>query len=167
MTRDKSDDSLREASWRRPLTTAETDELHKQLAGKPDAKADWEAELALTEALRSLPNIPLASNFTARVVDAALRDSAAGQRKWHWLRLAHWPLRRLLPRLAFGLAVAAVGFFSFHQLHEAENERIGRSARVLSEVASVPGLDALSDFEAIRVMDAAPAADEELLRLMQ
>jgi hypothetical protein len=34
-------------------------------------------------------------------------------------------------------------------------------------VAAVPGPDALRDFDAIRALDTSPAADEELLRLMQ
>jgi len=167
MTQDRSDDSLREESWRRPLTPAEAEQLHTRLADQPEALAEWESELALTEALRRLPDVSLASNFTARVVDAALRDSTATLRQGSWFNLSQWPFRRLFPRMAVGLAVAAVGFFSFQQMHRAENERVVRSASVLSEVASVPGLETLRDYDAISVLDAAPAADEELLRLLR
>jgi hypothetical protein len=96
-----------------------------------------------------------------------MRDAAAETRKSSWLDLGSWSTARWLPRLAFGLVIGAAGFFSFQQLHEVRQEKIARSVSVLSEVASVPGPEALRDFEAIRVLDASPAADEELLRLFQ
>lgn len=167
MAQDSSNHPLRETSWQRRLTPSERAELDTWLASHPEAAPDWQEDLALTEALHRLPDVPLASNFTARVVDAALQDAAAETRErsrqvpWNWSR-ARW-----LPRLAFGLVIGAAGFFSFQQIHEVQHQKIARSVSVLSEVASVPGPDALRDFEAIRVLDASPAADEELLRLFQ
>jgi anti-sigma factor RsiW len=167
MAQDSSDHSLRETNWQRPLTPAEEAALGAWLAKHPEAATDWQEELALTDALQRLPDVPLASNFTARVVDAAMRDAAAETRKSSWLDLGSWSTARWLPRLAFGLVIGAAGFFSFQQLHDVQQEKIARSVRVLSEVASVPGPEALRDFEAIRVLDASPAADEELLRLFR
>jgi|WetSurMetagenome_2_1015567.scaffolds.fasta_scaffold307125_1 anti-sigma factor RsiW len=162
-----SDHSLRETNWQRRLTPAEEAELSAWLAAHPEAASDWQEELALTEALHRLPDVPVASNFTARVVAAALQEPATETRKRPWLELRNWSLARWLPRVAFGLVIGFAGFLSFQQLHEVQHQKIARSVSVLSEVASVPGPEALRDFEAIRVLDASPAADEELLRLFQ
>jgi anti-sigma factor RsiW len=167
MAQDSSDHSLRETSWQRRLTPAEEAELGAWLAMHPEAAADWQEELALTEALHRLPDVPVASNFTSRVVNAAMQDAADKSQKRPWLDLRNWSLHRWLPRAAFGLVIGAAGFFSFQQLHEVQHEKMARSVSVLSEVASVPGAQALQDFEAIRALDASPSADEELLRLFK
>ena len=167
MAQDSSDHSLRETSWQRRLTPAEEAELGSWLATHPEAAADWQEELALTEALHRLPDVAVASNFTARVVDAAIRAAADEAPKRSWRELRNWSPTRWLPRVAFGLVIGAAGFFSFQQLNDVQHEKMARSISVLSEVASVPGPEALQDFEAIRVLGATTAADEELLRLFR
>ncbi len=167
MISDSPENRLRETGWRRRLDSAERAELQSLLNDRPEAKPDWEAEQALTEALRRLPDVPVASNFTARAVDAALRARELKVRNASWLPFRPWTWKHLVPRLAFGLVIACAGFLSYQQLHRVQNEKIARSASVLSEVAAVPGADALRDFEAIRALDTSPAADEELLRLLQ
>lgn len=167
MAQDSSNHPLQEASWQRRLTRSERAELDAWLATHPEVARDWQEELALTEALHRLPDVPLASNFTARVVDAARREAAARAQNRSWLDFGNWSLTRWLPRVAFALVIGAAGFFSFQQLHEVQHQKMARSVSVLSEVASVPGPEALQDFEAIRVLDVSPAADEELLRLLQ
>ena len=66
---------LRESSWRRKLTEAEQAELRAYLAAHPDARADWEMESALNAALTRLPDAPVPSNFTARVLQAVEREA--------------------------------------------------------------------------------------------
>ena len=68
-------DSLREKSWRRKLTAGEEASLREWLAEHPEAKRDWEKDLQLTEALEKLPDVPVPSNFTARVLEAIERES--------------------------------------------------------------------------------------------
>ena len=63
------------------------------LAAHPEAQADWEAEAGLSEALGQLPDAPVPSNFTARVLQSVERESAAERRrrsrKWQlWPQLA-------------------------------------------------------------------------------
>src|SRR5438067_2362092 len=104
MTNDPGFRKWREISWRRKLTPAEEAELRAWLAVHPEARAEWEAEIALTNTLvRSLPDVPVASNFTARVLQAVDRETAAREP-----RLPGWqPWKRWLPRVALGaLAVA-------------------------------------------------------------
>src|SRR6516225_12355183 len=60
----------RELIWRRKLTEAERAELQT----KPDNHADLEFESRLTEELDRLPDKPVPSNFTARVLQAIERE---------------------------------------------------------------------------------------------
>ena len=69
MKKDLQYEALREASWRRKLTPEEEQQLRLWLAAHPEAEAEWEAETALNEKLAALPEVPVSSNFTARVLE--------------------------------------------------------------------------------------------------
>src|SRR2546427_12592788 len=108
MKNDPLYNSLRERSWRRKLSLAEETELRAWLEAHPESQGDWEAELGLTQGLGRLPDAPVPSNFTARVLEAVERETAAGESrargsKWRaWLGRVRW-----LPRAGF--AVIALG----------------------------------------------------------
>ena len=165
----RHDDAFREIAWKRSLTDAEAAELRSWLAAHPDpdAEADWNAELALSEALRRLPDAPCPSNFTARVVDAAMREPSPGRLQGFLRGLWRSPRLGWVPRLGFAAAVALAGFVSVQQIQHARQERLIWSVGLMSEVAAMPGADALRDFEVIRTLEVSPRADEELLRLLQ
>ena len=114
MTNDPIYNRLRELSWRRKLTAAEAAELQAWLAAHPEARADWEAEAGLNEALGRLPDAPVPSNFTARVLQAVEREAAAELRRrrtWQvWLR---W---RWLPKAAVAAVVLGAGLVSYQQV---------------------------------------------------
>ena len=168
MTSDPRYHHLRELSWRRKLTEAEEAELRVWLATHPDAQTDWEAEAVLAEALGRLPDAPVASNFTARVIQAVEREEAADARRekgWSaWAQIHRW-----LPKAAIAsLLVGAVGFFSYHrhQLKMVHREELLNSVEKISEVSSLPSPEILKDFEAIRALKRT-GPDEELLALLQ
>src|ERR1043166_4926015 len=94
---------LREQSWRRKLSPNEEAELRAWLAAHPEAQADWETEAGLTEVLNRLPNAPVPSNFTARVLQNIECDAAAEVRKRVPGR--NWFLRSWLAKAA---AIAVV-----------------------------------------------------------
>lgn len=152
---------LRETGWRRDLTAAEQAALRQWLAAAPDARPDWELDAALTRALQRLPDAPVASNFTARVVQAVqLEARPTGRFAWRPLR---W-----LPRLAFAIALAAVvGGFGLHQYRRANREQLAHSVAAFTEVRTVPSPEILADFDAIYRLSPAPAADTELIALMK
>jgi hypothetical protein len=159
-------DRFRELSWRRRLTPVEEAELGVWLRSHPEAQAQWEAEAGLTEALRRLPDAPVSSNFTARVLAAAEREEngaaarARGQARL-WPGWAGWLTRKL----AFGAVVVTAGVLSYHHFQASHRAELVRSVKTLSEVASMP--DILQDFDAIQRLVSAPQADEELLKLLQ
>ncbi|HWI59966.1 MAG TPA: hypothetical protein VNZ22_22245 [Bacillota bacterium] len=158
---------LCEASWRRPLTEAEQAELRAWLAAHPEAQAEWAAEAGLNDALARLPDVPLASNFTARVLQAAQRESAREARApaWGW---RFWQARfRWLPRVAFAAMVLSAGLISYHHVQVTRRVDLVQGVAAVAEVASLPSPEILKDFDAIRALDQTPPADEELLTLMQ
>jgi hypothetical protein len=167
MTRNSRFTQLCEQRWRRKLTSAEEAELRALLAAHPEAQADWTAEAGLSDALDRLPNVPVSSNFTARVLQAIEREEAAHARRnapsW-WLFRGP---QRWLPRLAFGAVVVAAGLLSYHEAAAARRAQLARSVALVSDVSSLPSPKILEDFDAIRALPPTPPADEQLLALLK
>jgi len=145
----------REALWRRPLTPAERAQL--------PATPELQLEAHLTDALTQLRDIPVPSNFTARVLAAVDWEDAAAARPpaptWHW--------RLWLPRLAATAAILVVAGLGF-QRYEAGVWRASlvQTVAVVS-AAPAPSVDALENLDAIQRMGQSAHADGELLADLQ
>jgi anti-sigma factor RsiW len=156
-------DSLREESWRRKLTPAEETRLRAWLAEHPEDKADWELDSQLTEALEKVPNVPVPSNFTARVLQAIDRESApvrqASPNRWSKF------LRSLLPKAAVVAVIFGAGLLTYreHTVTVAKREELARGEKVVAGVR-VPGPEILQDFDTIRQVT---GPDPELIALMK
>lgn len=165
-----------ELSWRRTLTVAEEEELRVWLEAHPEAKGAWEAESGLNDALRSLTEPVVSSNFTARVLQGIERETSSEHRQTESRRTQWW--RRFVPRTALAVAVAVAGFFSYQQYHagqlrekaaQAEKARqaeVVKSFVTVSKVPSMPDPEVLEDFDTIRLLSPL-LADEKLLTLLQ
>jgi hypothetical protein len=166
MTNDSIYNQLRELSWQRQLTGAETAQLRAWLAAHPEAQADWEAEAGLNAALGRLPDVPVPTNFTARVVQAAEREGAAEVRRsgWKW---GGWPRLRWLPKVALTASIVCAGAVSCLLIQDAQHKNLVQSVAVVSTMPSLPGPDILKDFDAIRASNPTTAADEQLLAVLQ
>src|SRR5687767_3734715 len=106
---------LVEASWRRTLSPEEEASLQLYLASRPDKQADWEDELALSNALHNLPDAPLSSNFTSQVLQAIDREERVVERA----TLPFW--RQWMPRLAT-VATILVLLFTGVNLYRANDQ---------------------------------------------
>jgi len=165
MSDDPIPNHLRERNWRGKLTDAEDSTLRVWLAANPEGQQDWELETGLTEALERLPDAPLASNFTARVIKAVELDEVAQARRARRQQITWW--RRLALRLGAASIVGAAGFFAYRPIHQAHvRTEVRQSVLDVSAVASLPGKEELESFDAIWLSDT-PAADEKLLTLLQ
>lgn len=157
---------LRELSWRRPLTAAEKAQVRAFLTAHPEAQADWEAEVGLNEALSSLPEAPVASNFTARVLQAVERESLAeerqGRRQGFWFWGQQW-----LPRLAFVAVALGTALISHDQIVSARRARVGQSVTIVADVSSLPSPEILKDYDAISALSETPAPDMALLAALK
>jgi anti-sigma factor RsiW len=154
---------LLEAAWRRKLTATEETELRAWLAAHPEMLADWEAEAALSEQLVRLPDAPLPSNFTARVLQTVERETTAARRsesKWPWL----W--RSLLPKAAIAALFLLVCSFTYQKSvahHQRQLAQKAQSVVTVADVSALPDPAAFLDFEPIRQLNPKPSADPGLL----
>jgi anti-sigma factor RsiW len=156
---------LQEKSWRGKLTVAEEKALRAWLAAHPEAEAGWELDAHLTSALDKLADAPMPSNFTARVLQAVERESAAGKRPpvpW-----TTWFLRSLLPRVAVAAVVLGAGLFTYHERSVEKQAVVMEGVKVVAGVSSLPDPEILQDFDTIRQMSTAPGPDAELIALMK
>jgi anti-sigma factor RsiW len=167
MSKDPLYDQLREISWRRKLTPSEETRLSAWLAAHPEAEAEWASEAALNDALEALPNVPVASNFTARVVASAQSQEARSVKSPVWFDLESGWWRRWLPRTAMAAVVLAAGLLSYnHYLVERRSEVI-KSLATMSQVPAPQSPEILTNFDTIAELSSSPPADEELLNVMQ
>lgn len=158
-------DQWQERIWRGALTPTERTAFKAWLREHPEAGADWELETRLNQALARLPEAPaVSSNFTARVLKAVAAETARENRS-RTLGVAGW--RRWIPRLAFATVLAAAGLFSVRHLQQAQRAELVQSVATVAEVSSLPSPQILQDFDAIMALSATPAADEQLLTLLE
>ncbi len=137
-----------------------TDAERAALAQVPEL----EVEARLTESLAKMPNVPVATNFTARIMDAVDREEAMSTASRFFRR--DW--RMLLPRV---MATAIVLIFTgiFWERYELSSQRVILVKNVAQVASSkpIPSVDALSNFDAIQRMSQPVTADTEVLALMQ
>ncbi|HEV2454281.1 MAG TPA: hypothetical protein VGY98_08470 [Verrucomicrobiae bacterium] len=114
------------------------------------------------ELLSRLPNAPVASNFTARVLQAIDAAEKTRRPRWH---LTAWNWRALFPRAVVTAAAAGIAAIGLYQ-HELSVQR-QNLARSVVAVASqpMPSVDALKNFDAIQRMGQTARPDDELLAL--
>jgi anti-sigma factor RsiW len=163
MNHDPVYNQLRELNWRRKLTAAGAAELRAYLTANPEAQAEWETDAALGEVLDRLPQAPVPSNFTTRVLQAVERETVERERAPRW----NWSWRVLLPRAAVVVAVAGLGLFASQRYEVAQRARLARNVVAVLGAQPPPNPQDLADFEAIRRLNKMPPPDEELLALLK
>ena len=145
---------LRESLWRKQLSDAERARVR--------AQPELEIEARLTAALAQMPDAPVPSNFTTRLLDTLELEekAAATSHRWSW--------HSLFPRLAVAAAVLVFAGVSI-QRYEAGSHRleIARSVAMVASTSSQPSVDALENLEAIQRMSQSARADGDLLAVMQ
>ena len=145
----------REAFWRQPAAG--------QPAPRPGSP-DGQLEVALTQALARLPDAPVASNFTVRVLAAVDREDARGTRpgqvRFFW--------QVLFPRATVAATLLLVAVLSFqHYAERAEREHLVRTVAAATLAQPVPSTDALENLDAIQHLGETSHADTELLAALQ
>ncbi len=151
-------DLLIDLARRRVLTNEERARLNQILEVNPGGWPNRDEELALTGLLDRLPAAPLASNFSARVMQAielAEADSGRTAKRRSWLNLRGW-----MGRLAWSTAAIALSLTSWTQYRTWQRTEYARSITAISEVAAVPSVEMLRDFEVIHTFARVPTAVE-------
>jgi hypothetical protein len=129
---------------RRKLPATEVEAWRRALAQRPRERARLEEELALSRLLDELPKPTPSTNFARRVLQAVESGSAAAERARETGVRFRWA------RLAWALAMFAVGLGVWWQFRGISRARLAASVADVSRAAAVPGVEVLQDFEAIR-----------------
>ena len=118
------------------------------------------AQRQLRELLSRLPDTPVASNFTARVLQAIEAEEMRRSR-WHGL---DWSWRVFFPRITVTAAMAGIAVVALYQ-HDLTVQR--QNLQNVVAVASLPkpSSDALMNFDAIQRMGQTARPDADLLAL--
>jgi hypothetical protein len=146
-----------ESLWRRPLTDAERAALRTQ--------PELVLEARLTESLAKIPDAPVASNFTARILAAIdLEETrSARPRNFHWNWHAWFP--RLAATMAF-LVFAGVSWQHYeHYAVSSHHTLLARNVASAAAAQPLPSVEALQNFDTIQRMGQPARADDELLAL--
>ena len=144
-----------EALWRRKVSEAERAALR--------AQPGLELEARLTAALVRIPDAPVPSNFTARVLAEVERTEMQPARPRIWA--LNW--RLLWPRVAMVAAVLIFAGVSV-QRYELNAQRTALAKNLaLAARAPSPGVDALENLDAIQRLSQPARADGELLAALQ
>lgn len=155
---------LKQKSWVEPLSTEEAAEIRQYLAD-PELQQDWEDDVALTAALKRLPNVPVSSNFTARVMIAVEREEAQAERtstSWRAFWRFGW-----IPKFAIAITMFCLGTLSFHEYQLASQAKFVKEVRQVAEAAPIPQINWLKDFDTINRMGKVQVADNDLLMAKQ
>jgi len=118
----------------------------------------------MRELLSRLPDAPVASNFTARVLQAVDLEESRRARKWNFI--LKW--RAFLPRAAVATAVILfAGLTIQHHELNAHRAAFAKNVALVVDGTPMPDADALKNFDAIRRMSQPARPDNELLALMK
>jgi len=156
--------TLIEASWQRPLSDDEQACLDAWLITHPEARNEWESESGLNRLLGQLPDAPVASNFTALVLQAVDRETRTSARSNSLFeRIRHW-LWRPVPRAAWALLLVGGLWFGYDQHQTNVRGQMAKGLSVMANVAALSDPVVLQDFEAIQRLSA--REDEELFAVL-
>jgi hypothetical protein len=92
----------------------------------------------------------------------AMAEAGAQDSRWKvWRKLPRW-----LPKVASATVVVTAGLLAYLHNHNVE---VNQQALVAQRIAGVllPSPEILTNFDAIRIVSATPAPDEQLLALFQ
>jgi hypothetical protein len=158
---------IKEAGWRRPLTPDERAALQNALSNDPVERQSWEEELALTSLLDRLPDAPVSSNFTARLMQAVGKEKPARHHWWNWFAPSEWLPERWPARVAMCSMMLCLGVVSFREAQLMHRAKVAQELAGVSRVAKLPRMDWLKDFDTINRISQVKVADDELLAALQ
>ena len=153
--------------WIRDLNGRERDRLARLVSADPKWKARWEEDMAVLAAVRHLPDVPVSSNFTSRVVAAlpcAPDESGPAlllPPKRSWFRRLSWA-----PKwgVGFGLASLLALAVFYGEYQRAKSMRLVESLTVITESKTAPTMEESKHSEFIQELAPVPLeVDWELI----
>ncbi len=159
---------LLNARLQRELTAAEQARLEELTSQHPEIRDHWDEEMRLSGLLDRLPDAPLSSIFTARVLEAAQSEELPG-RAARRPRLFGWLPMRWVHAATAGCVALALAWIVQDQRRVALRAELADDLAQISAVALAPDaeLDALMHFEEIDRLGEQPVVDDELLAALE
>ena len=151
----------------REMRPEERRRLKSWLDSHPEDRVRWEEEDLLSLALEDLPDAEVPTNFTARVWDGI---ESIPENKGRRFAPAVWMegIRLLLRKLAWAGAVAVLAAYLWHRESVREMAETAESLVPVVEVAQLPSVAVLRDFDAIRSLgEPMVGGDLELLAVLE
>ncbi len=152
----------------RELTSAESGRLEELASQHPEIRDHLDEEMRLNGLLDRLPDAPLSSNFTARVVEAARRSELPGsaarrRRLFGWLPM-HW-----VRAAAAAFTALILAWIVQDQRQMAKRAELADNLSLIASVAIAPdtGIEALTHFDEINQLGEQPIVDDELLAALE
>jgi anti-sigma factor RsiW len=158
---------LPEAVQRVRLSCAEQAELQTYLEQHPEQRPALEQDLRLNELLTEMPDPPLSTNFTSRVLQSASQVERPRVPAWiecAWRGLTHgWA-----PKVALALCLIGLGLLINHQRQETARIELVRHVAEIHTLTRDDTLDVLQNFEAIqRLVEVQRDPDRELIAALK
>ena len=167
MNRPSEYEDLLSTRWIRELNGRERDRLARFLSADPKRKARWEEDMAVLEAVRHLPDVPVASNFTSRVLaalpcapDESVPDLLSPSKR-SWFPRLDWA-----PKWGLGFGFAAILALAvfYGEYRRAKSMRLVESLTVITESKTAPTMEESQHFEFIQELAPVPLeVDWELI----
>lgn len=156
-------DPIQDLLWRQELTTEQRATLAAWLVKHPEARDAVAEEQILTGAIKRLPDAPVASNFTARVLAELERLERRDQATVSptvtvWRRFSTW-----LPRAAAAGLVIGLSVLAWHQHRATVHAELATS--LAARVAEL-GPDVVENFDSVQRF-AGTKPDLVLLRALE
>ena len=148
---------IRNLLWRWELTPEDRALLDSWLAEHPETRATLEEDLFLTSALQRLPDAPVATNFTTRVLGELERPDRAHARPSRPLAPLGW-LSGWLPRAAVAAVVVGLSLFGWHQHRASVRAELVRS---MAENIAGLGPEIIENFDSVRRVN--PVVPDQIL----
>lgn len=153
--------------WIRELNGREQDRLARLLSADPKRKAQWQEDMAVLAAVRRLPDVPVSSNFTSRVLaalpcapDEPSPDLLLPPKRSRFHRLAWAPKWGL----GFGFAAVLALAVFYGEYRRAKSMRLVESLTVVTESKTAPTMEESQHFEFIQELAPVPLeVDWELI----
>jgi hypothetical protein len=164
---------LLKAASQRSLTPEQQNRLRSFFPEDEQGQAALEEELALNQLLVQVPDAPIASNFTAQVMQLVASEEKKFRQPLARSTWTSWIFGSWLRQAAVASITAAVMLFSYQHYLSAQRQEVAASIATVSTVASASSIDMLQDFEAINRLSQISAADDlqkvdfELLSALQ
>jgi anti-sigma factor RsiW len=163
---DQEFQQIKETTWRRALRQEEAAAMEQFLEAHPAERRQWLEEAALNRLLDGLPAVPVSSNFTARMLQAAQRARALPT--WRdWLSPEGWLPQGQMARVAMCSMMVCLGVFSFREYQGLHRARMAREVADVSRVAALPPMEWLKDFDTINKLNQVKVADDDLLAALR